>query len=128
VQFDAVLMTNVTPLAAAPVRALGFAAVVHEALIGDGREEERQRMFVAEERDAGVDRGDVFEHARTETDALVRFAIPAQRDVVGRAAGEELVDHVRQPLARVTLEVVESEEVIHGIAKDATRLNARGGR
>jgi len=57
----------------------------------------------------GVDARHVVQYARPQRDSLERLAVPAQRDFIRRAAGDELVNHVRQALARQQLEVVESQ-------------------
>ena len=94
-----------------PAHGRDLAVRMQHALIGHRRQENGEGERLPRDVDARVDRGDVLEHARPQPDALKGLAIPPQRDLVRRPAGDELVHGLRQARARRELEVIEGEEV-----------------
>ena len=88
------------------------------------------RELEPEHADARVDRADVAQHARVQADALVRLAVPADRQLVRRAAVDVLPRHVLHPPRGDRLEVGEVDHARErGIGGESVdRLRERRAR
>ena len=81
-----------------------FALRMDELLSAGGREQDRKRQLLSEEADARVQLRDVDQRPRPETDVFVGFVIPAQRQFIGRAAGDPFPGAVPDLGLRLRLE------------------------
>ena len=91
-------------------------------------DQQRQRVFFAEQGDARVAAGDVGEYPRQQFYAVQRGAIVAHRDLVLAAAVAELEQRLRQASARHTTQILYikrlARQIAHALPPEQTTVVA----